>query len=206
MKFKFIASGIIAVMCVMLITGCGEKAGSSSDAQNSGSSVAAANGSKQTGTETKESGAEKTYTYNVANTKVSCSTNIKEYIKGKSVDLDKLAEANGWSKTDKAGTWSIPANGKRYLLSLADVKDGVYTGINLSVKTMDKKQSNHALKFAEADKDSLYKFGDGQISEEGVAVTAYALENTQSSDDADPFNITLSKYKDDKGVYILTDK
>ena len=38
---------------------------------------------------------------------------IKDFIKDKTVDLDKLAEANGWSKTDKAGTWSIPANGKR---------------------------------------------------------------------------------------------
>ena len=62
------------------------------------------------------------------------------------------------------------------------------------------------LQLAEADKDSLYKFGDAQLSEEGIAVTAYALENTQSSDDADPFNITFSRYKDDKGVYKLTNK
>jgi hypothetical protein len=186
----------------MFAAGCGQKTESSSEAQNSETTVAA----KQTGTEAKESGAEKVYTYKVANTKVSCATNIKDFIKDKTVDLDKLAEANGWSKTDKAGTWSIPANGKRYLLSLADVEDGVYTGINLSVKTMDKKQSNHALKFAEADKDSLYKFGDAQLSEEGIAVTAYALENTQNSDDADPFNITFSRYKDDKGVYKLTNK
>lgn len=202
MKFKLIAAGLIAVMCVMFAAGCGQKTESSSEAQNSETSVAA----KQTGTEAKESGAEKVYTYKVANTNVSCATNIKDFIKDKTVDLDKLAEANGWSKTDKAGTWSIPANGKRYLLSLADVEDGVYTGINLTVKTMDKKQSNHALKFAEADKDSLYKFGDAQLSEEGIAVTAYALENTQSSDDADPFTAIFAKYKDGKGVYILTDK
>ncbi len=156
MKFKLIAAGLIAVMCVMFAAGCGQKTESSSEAQNSETTVAA----KQTGTEAKESGAEKVYTYKVANTKVSCATNIKDFIKDKTVDLDKLAEANGWGKTDKAGTWSIPANGKRYLLSLADVEDGVYTGINLTVKTMDKKQSNHALKFAEADKDSLYKFGE----------------------------------------------
>ena len=202
MKFKLIAAGIIAALCVMLIAGCGQKAESSSEAQNTETTAAA----KQTGTEAKESGVEKTNTYKVANTQFSCALNIKDYIKDKTADLNKLADAAGWQKTSKAGTWTTSANGKRYLMSLADVKDGVYSGLNLTVKTMDKKQSNHALKFAEADKDKLCKFGDAQISEDGIAVTAYALENTAATDDADPFTAIFAKYKDGKGVYILTDK
>ena len=205
MKFKLIAACLIAVMCVMFAAGCGEKS-SSSEADKAATTVAATKAAKQTGTEAKESGVEKTNTYKVANTQIACALNIKEYIKDKNVDLDKLAEAAGWGKTSKAGTWTTAANGKRYLMSLADVEDGVYSGLNLTVKTMDKKQSNHAIKFAEADKDKLYKFGDAQISEEGIAVTAYALENTAATDDADPFTTIFAKYKDDKGVYVLTDK
>ena len=202
MKFKLIAAGLIAVMCVLLAAGCGQKSDSQSGNQNTNSSATA----KQTGTEAKESGVEKTNTYKVADAQLSCALNIKDYMKDKTVDLNKLADAGGWEKTNKAGTWTAAANGKRYLMSLADVKDGVYSGLNLTVKTMDKKQSNHAVKFAQTGNDKLYKFGDAQISEDGIAVTAYALENTTATDDADPFTAIFAKYKDGKGVYILTDK
>lgn len=189
MKLKLTAAALLAVFCVLFAAGCGEEASSSKPSDTS--SVAEA---------------QPQFAYSVSNARLRCNTNIHDYITDKTVDIDKLALALGWEKTNKTAEWTIAANGARCVLTLDEIKDGVYPGVKVTQNTMDKKDNTAALTFSPAGEKVLYTYGKGKITLEGIAVVAYAMENAATAEKADPFNIVLSRYKNDKGEYVLTDK
>ena len=186
---KLIAAAFLAVFCVMLAAGCGCGKEASPNADTSAA--------------TQDSAPK--YEYSVANTKLKCRTDINEFIKDKAVDMDALAQSIGWEKTDKAGEWTAAADGARYLVTLSDVKDGVYPGVTVTQNTMDGKKNKTVLTFTPAGKSELYTYDKGKLTLEGIAVAAYAMENAAEKS-GDPFNIVLSRYKNDKGEFVLTEK
>lgn len=191
MKLKFIAAALIAVMCIIPITGCGceSKESSSSSGAKSSQATTAQQDAK--------------YNYNVGEVTFSGKVDVNDYIKGDAVDMDKLAAAEGYSKTDKAGTWTIANNGARYTVSLSDVVSGTYTGVAVLVATMDGKRETVTLRYELGAKDKFYTYNKNKIPFKGILLATYAFETSSTSTGKDPFNGKFDQYKNDKGDYYI---
>lgn len=191
MKFKLIALSLVAAFCVLLAAGCGENNSSSSEATGSTEATSTAVGTRS---------------YEAFNAHFVCRTDINDYISGDAVDMDKLADATGNTKTSKANEWTSAANGIRVLIDLAEPKDGVITAITVSAAHRDGTKKTYKLTYTEEKPGTLYKFGDIKISENGIKIATYALENAATAPDNDPFAKLYPENKNDKGEYVVSDK
>lgn len=200
MKIKLIAAALLAVFCLMFAAGCGEE-------EEIAETVAETTVAKPaaTGDEPAEKPAV-TYDYEVAGVSFTSETNIEDYISGDDVDMNKLTDSVGYEQTSKANEWTIASNGVRIIVALSEPEDSTYYAVTVSAAHMDGTKDVYTLRYKGNDDDKMLTFKQTKVSQNLVAIAAFALDNAPNADDNNPFEAKFASFKNDKGEYVLTNE
>ncbi len=188
MKTKIIAAALVAVMCVVPFTGCG-----------CGKQKSVVSSTSQASLQTDS------FSYEIAGVEFTSKVDVNSFVKGDVYDMDGLAAASQYEKTNKDDTWTIAKDGVRYNVALIDEKDGAYTGVSITTSTMDGKKKTVSGRYEVSKDDKIYTLNNKKkIPYTGILLANYVFENGPGAIESDPFKGAFDEFKNDKGDYTLT--